>query len=216
MNLSVWTLQLLVVLLAFQLALAQEEDSDALNYVTCGSLIKLKHVSTEARLHSHNVNYATGSRQQSVTGLKSAADPGSFWTIREPFGENQCIQGTPIKANDKIRLFHAASGKFLHSHLHSSPITRYQEVSCFGGESQSNSGDDWIVVLKDPYWMQESKIRLEHADTHSFLHCTDNAYPQPIEGQLEVAARPRRSADNLWVAGEGIFFPRQDKLRAGK
>jgi hypothetical protein len=69
----------------------------ALNYVTCGSLVKLKHVTSEARLHSHNVNYMTGSRQQSVTGLKSAADPSSFWTIREPYGQPQCIQGFVVE-----------------------------------------------------------------------------------------------------------------------
>jgi MIR domain len=258
----------------------------ALNYVTCGSLVKLKHVTTEARLHSHNVNYMTGSRQQSVTGLKSAADPSSFWTIREPYGQPQCIQGfvvecfplhtdratspkypflwfrfvfhfrfvapccvcvyffplffhhcpvcvgvrrlslwkpsplrnarTPIASNQKIRLFHAASGKFLHSHQHSSPITRYQEVSCFGGDTQSNTGDDWLLTFKGAFWIQESKVRLQHVDTGAYLHCSNNAYPKPIEGQLEVAARPRRSADNLWLAAEGIFFPRQDQLRSSK
>jgi dolichyl-phosphate-mannose--protein O-mannosyl transferase len=40
-----------------------------LTYVTCGSVIKLQHVATEHRLHSHQVNYGGGSGQQSVTGL---------------------------------------------------------------------------------------------------------------------------------------------------
>ncbi len=39
--------------------------------VTCGSVVKLKHKATGARLHSHQVNYATGSGQQSVTGFPS-------------------------------------------------------------------------------------------------------------------------------------------------
>lgn len=47
--------------------------------VTCGSQIKLEHLLTRARLHSHSVTYGTGSGQQSVTGMKSGADPNSFW-----------------------------------------------------------------------------------------------------------------------------------------
>ena len=39
-----------------------------LSVVTCGSVIKLQHVATEHRLHSHQVNYGGGSGQQSVTG----------------------------------------------------------------------------------------------------------------------------------------------------
>ena len=33
-------------------------------YVTCGSAVKLAHVPTEFRLHSHKVAYGTGSKQQ--------------------------------------------------------------------------------------------------------------------------------------------------------
>ena len=39
-----------------------------LQQVTCGSLIKLKNAVHGVRLHSHNINYKTGSGQQSVVG----------------------------------------------------------------------------------------------------------------------------------------------------
>ena len=35
--------------------------------VTCGSAIKLVHEETNYELHSHDINYGSGSRQQSVT-----------------------------------------------------------------------------------------------------------------------------------------------------
>lgn len=43
--------------------------------VTCGSMIKLRHVPTGFRLHSHQVAYGSGSGQQSVTGVASGSTP---------------------------------------------------------------------------------------------------------------------------------------------
>lgn len=51
------------------------DDDEDFTRVTCGSVIKLKHIPTGHRLHSHKVNYGTGSGQQSVTGVADAADP---------------------------------------------------------------------------------------------------------------------------------------------
>jgi len=53
----------------------EEELSLGQNYVTCGSLLKLRHVSTSVRLHSHQVSYGSGSGQQSVTGIDSRTTP---------------------------------------------------------------------------------------------------------------------------------------------
>jgi hypothetical protein len=33
-------------------------------YVTCGSSLKLSHIGSDFRLHSHKVQYGTGSKQQ--------------------------------------------------------------------------------------------------------------------------------------------------------
>lgn len=50
--------------------------------VTCGSVLKLMHVNTKYRLHSHEIPYGTGSGQQSVTGFPKGDDTNSFWVVR--------------------------------------------------------------------------------------------------------------------------------------
>ena len=49
--------------------------------VTCGSVIKLMNVQSKIRLHSHDVRYGSGSKQQSVTGMPNTDDVNSHWQI---------------------------------------------------------------------------------------------------------------------------------------
>jgi hypothetical protein len=48
-----------------------------------------------------------------------------------------------LKHDDIIRLQHQSTKYYLHSHLHQSPLTKQQEVSCYGPES--DTGDNWKV-----------------------------------------------------------------------
>ena len=54
--------------------------------VQCGSVIKLRHEQSGTLLHSHEVTWGSGSKQQSVTttasGLKHEGDPNSLWIVR--------------------------------------------------------------------------------------------------------------------------------------
>ena len=61
-------------------------------FVSCGSVVKLRHGSTGARLHSHEVNYGSGSKQQSVTGLRIKGDTNSLWQIMAANGKD-CASG---------------------------------------------------------------------------------------------------------------------------
>lgn len=60
-------------------------------YVTCGSVLKLLNSDYEVRLHSHDINYGTGSGQQSVTGTKAELDGNSYWRVKEALQE--CKRG---------------------------------------------------------------------------------------------------------------------------
>ena len=40
----------------------------------------------------------------------------------------QCVQGTPLKSGTSLRLQHAATRKWLHSHHFASPLSNNQEV----------------------------------------------------------------------------------------
>lgn len=54
---------------------------EPVNHVTCGSVVKLKNdVQPGIRLHSHDINYRSGSQQQSVTGVENQ-DLNSYWYV---------------------------------------------------------------------------------------------------------------------------------------
>lgn len=62
-------------------------------FVTYGSVIKLAHSETNYRLHSHEVNYGGGSKQQSVTGYPRGTDVNSYWIVKEAMGADLKRQG---------------------------------------------------------------------------------------------------------------------------
>ena len=70
--------------------------------VTCGSVIKLQHVSTGYRLHSHEIKWGSGSSQQSVTAMNAMDDPNSLWQVKGAHGTH-CAQGSPIKNGEVLR-----------------------------------------------------------------------------------------------------------------
>lgn len=61
-------------------AAASSDDDSA---VTFGSVIKLRHKSTGAYLHSHKVAWGSGSKQQSVTAMAADDDRNSYWVVKE-------------------------------------------------------------------------------------------------------------------------------------
>lgn len=174
--------------------------------VTCSSTIKLQHVSTGYRLHSHGVAYGTGSEQQSVTCYPDADDTNSLWTIHGAFG-TYCKRGEPIKCGSVIRIKHLNTGKWLHSHHYRSPLSNQQEISAFDGE---DSGDNWIVQCVDPkdkYWIREKNVRFLHKDTNVYMTSSQHfAFRNPIPGQLEIAGNERTGEQSKWKTSEGIYF----------
>lgn len=113
------------------------------------------HERTRFRLHSHEVPYGSGSGQQSVTAFPSVDDSNSYWVcwwlillfwifywkikgqrfkhgslqIVRPLLGSSSKQGDSISAGTIIRLQHMRTRKWLHSHLHASPISGNLEVS---------------------------------------------------------------------------------------
>lgn len=133
-------------------------------YVTCGSLLKLSNNNYKARLHSHDIKYGSGSGQQSVTGTDEQEDGNSYWAVKAAMAD-QCRRGEPIACGTNIRLEHVNSGKNLHSHLFSSPLSGNQEVSAFGKEGDGDTGDNWTIMCNEEFWERAEAIRLKHVDT---------------------------------------------------
>uniref|UniRef100_A0A6N2KJI7 MIR domain-containing protein n=1 Tax=Salix viminalis TaxID=40686 RepID=A0A6N2KJI7_SALVM len=148
--------------------------------ITYGSVIKLMHERTKYRLHSHDVPYGSGSGQQSVTGFPSVDDANSYWWDNYPFATHE-------------------DSKWLHSHLHASPISSNLEISCFGGENESDTGD---------YWRHGSKIKGSASTCRyqGYLHSHDKNTTN-CWGQQEVCGVREKRADNVWLAAEGVYLP---------
>lgn len=56
----------------------EEADSSYWDFVTCMSSVKLRHKVLDVRLHSADIAYGSGSKQQAVTGNPDSGDPGSY------------------------------------------------------------------------------------------------------------------------------------------
>ncbi|KAF6265440.1 MIR motif-containing protein [Scenedesmus sp. NREL 46B-D3] len=182
-------------------------------WVTCGSTIKLAHSSSNARLHSHEVAYSRGSQQQSVTCFPESDNGQSYWVVHGAV-DAPCAPGQPIKKQQQIRLQHASTRKWLHSHSFYSPISGQQEVSAFGSDTQSDGGDVWSVEwdTKSKHWKQDAKVRMRHKDTGMQLSSNSNhKFGQPIHGHQEVCAISSKGRDTEWFAAEGVYLPRSDK-----
>ncbi|WRX34894.1 MIR motif - like 1 [Theobroma cacao] len=98
--------------------------------ITYGTILKLMHEKTKFRLHSHDVPYGSGSGQQSITSFPNVDDSNSYWIVR-PMPDTSTKQGETIPSGTIIRLQHMRTRKWLHSHLHASPISGNLEVSIF-------------------------------------------------------------------------------------
>eukprot|EP01105_Mastigella_eilhardi_P010050 TRINITY_DN2351_c0_g1_i3.p4 TRINITY_DN2351_c0_g1~~TRINITY_DN2351_c0_g1_i3.p4 ORF type:complete len:113 (+),score=31.15 TRINITY_DN2351_c0_g1_i3:477-815(+) len=107
---------------------------------------------------------------------------------------------------------HVSTRKNLHSHLHQSPLTNQQEVSCFGDNGEGDTGDVWVVETANKgVWKRFEQLKLRHADTGKYLVATPNAkFGHPIPGQLEIACSAYPNDPNTnWATAEGFYFPVQ-------
>jgi len=184
--------------------------SDNHVFVTCGSSLKFAHIQSNFRLHSHDVAYGSGSGQQSITGYPNLDDPNSLWIVRGPHGKT-CVQGDPVQNGGTVRFQHHSTKKYLHSHLHQSPLSKQQEVSGFGENGSGDTGDNWKVKAVNSgsgkNWRRDEVIYLQHVDTSNYLSMTKNSFKNPIPGQREIVCQTRMDESTKWKAEEGIYFP---------
>ena len=95
-------------------------------------------------------------------------------------------------------------------------------MSAFGGETQSDSMDEWVLEL-DPgsnaksssssssssvfFWKRDGKVSLKHVGTGAYLSSHERSFGHPIAGQNEVFGRKSTGGGkDFWKAGEGVFF----------
>jgi hypothetical protein len=174
--------------------------SGTINY---GSTIKLSHVWSGFSLHSHGWNYGhTGtSGQQQVTAW-DWHDDNDWWRVKGPHGQPENYRaGQPVQNGHIIRLEHVPTRKNLHSHSgFPSPVTRQQEVTCFGSAGIGDGNDNWRVELEVSTWDVRKRLRLIHVPTNHALH-SHRGYSHPTwtRGQQEVTGFGSRDANDWWL-----------------
>ncbi|CAD6196281.1 unnamed protein product [Caenorhabditis auriculariae] len=179
--------------------------------VTCMSVLKLMNANEGSRLHSHDVKYGSGSGQQSVTGVKSSDDINSHWQIFPALTES-CHRGDSLECGSKLRLKHLSTGCFLHSHHFQGPLSKqYQEVSCFGSEKESDTGDHWTLMCNEDVWSESDQVRFKHVDTGVYLALSGQQFGRPISGQREVVGTDSLTNGGVWKAAEGVYVVHQNK-----
>lgn len=83
-------------------------------------------------------------------------------------------------------------------------MSNQQEVSAFGNDEDSDTGDHWMVNCDRKYWIQGESIRLQHVDTGKWLTLSSNTYGRPIHGQKEIVGAANPSSLSYWKTLEGV------------
>lgn len=203
------------LLSAFILALAcaVRGDDVKITTVTYGSTIKLVHIPSGYRLHSHEIKYGSGSGQQSVTAYHSTGDANSYWLVRGPHDKPEKSAGTVVRCGDVLRLQHVSTSRNLHSHLHQAPLNGDYEVSAYsaseGPLAHGDTGDNWKLECGrgKSEWGRADEIKFQHVDTGYYLSSSKSlVFHEPISSQLQVSGSNRRRSNAAWKTDEGIFL----------
>lgn len=171
--------------------------------VRYGVPIKLRHVKTSHVLHSHLINYTTGSHQQEVTCFGDR-DDNDWWIIKGPHSNQRFNApiGAPVLNHQVLRFEHALTGKNLHSHpgIHS-PASHQQEVTAFGEYGFGDDNDQWRLELVHSQpgtpWRVEHQLKLVHLATNHHLHSHHGHHTH--SHQQEVTCFGQTDDNDLWV-----------------
>jgi hypothetical protein len=192
--------------------------------IRCGAQIRLRHLETGFRLHSHGLNYfhRGTSAQQQVTGF-ALADDNDLFIVHSGHNLPPCTPGSTFRHGDIIRLTHKNTGRNLHSHAgFLAPASNIpQEVTAFGTAGQGDSNDNWRISLYEQRsdspsrWLSDHAIALFHVQTGAALRASGARFPifrpptrwsrngwtgiYDIDWQGEVMASPTVDASSAWV-----------------
>lgn len=163
-----------------------------------GSRITLKNMGYGGGLlHSHVQTYPEGSQQQQVTCYhhKDANNDWFFYPNRDSPEYDPEADVKFIADKDVLRLIHSQTGRNLHSHTVSAPVTKADhEVSSYGNTTIGDEKDHWTVeVVSDAASRDRSKIRtlttslrLRHTALGCYLRAGNVNLPQWGFKQIEV------------------------------
>ncbi|KAK4691980.1 hypothetical protein P7C71_g5132, partial [Lecanoromycetidae sp. Uapishka_2] len=175
-----------------------EVGKDSPLEIAMGSRATLKNMGYGGGLlHSHVQTYPEGSQQQQVTCYhhKDANNDWFFYPNRSQplYDMEQPI--TYVGNGDVIRLIHSQTGRNLHSHAVSAPVTKGDnEVSSYGNTTVGDEKDHWTVEVFDDAasndWSKlrtlTTSFRLKHTALGCYLRAGNVNLPQWGFKQIEV------------------------------
>ncbi|KAK6461215.1 dolichyl-phosphate-mannose-protein mannosyltransferase [Scheffersomyces coipomensis] len=190
--------------------------------VSYGSTITIKHVGTEAYLHSHNFTYLSGSGEQQVSLYEFMPDINNEWIIEI---KNKNVEGKlqkqfkPIKDGDTVRLFHKATGRYLHVNDVRPPVSEHDyanEVSCNSDRNQLGDVNyEFKIRIIDRSFNSENELplrklkatqsifQLVHVGTKCVVMSHITRLPEWGFGQYEVLCVDEPTIPNtLWYIEE--------------
>lgn len=148
-------------------------------------------------LHSHVQTYPEGSQQQQVTCYHHK-DANNDWFFYPNRSEPSFDPEAPlhfVRDGSVLRFLHAQTGRNLHSHSVTAPVTKADyEVSCYGNVTIGDTKDHWkIEVVSDAASSDRSRIRtlttafrLRHVDLGCYLRAGTAVLPQWGFKQIET------------------------------
>lgn len=196
--------------------------SDVVYDVGVGSIVTLKHLSTEGGyLHSHSHAYPTGSEQQQIT-LYPFLDDNNKWVIERSHLPGASLKDfIGLKNGESISLLHLATGVRLHSHDHKPPVSEsadwQKEVSGYGYLGFTGDiNDHWTIEIDQssskPGIAQhevraiDTKFKLRHA-TGCYLFSHEVKLPKWGFDQQEVTCATQGKPELLLWYIEGSENP---------
>ncbi|KFY36447.1 hypothetical protein V495_07875 [Pseudogymnoascus sp. VKM F-4514 (FW-929)] len=211
----------------FQATLNSKAMKDVPVDVALGSRVSIRHHNTQGGyLHSHNLMYPGGSKQQQIT-LYPHKDENNIWLLEnttQPLDvNNEAINGSYawdtisppafLKNGDTIKLFHIPTNRRLHSHDVRPPVTEadwQNEVSAYGYEGFEGDANDFFRVeivkgksegelAKERVRTIQTKFRLIHVMTGCALFSHKVKLPDWASEQQEVTCAKQGTLPNsIW------------------
>ena len=211
----------------FQATLNSKAMQDVPVDVALGSRVSIRHHNTQGGyLHSHNLMYPTGSKQQQIT-LYPHKDENNLWLLEnmtqpldingEPINGSHAWDATNppnfIKDGDTIKLYHITTNRRLHSHDVRPPVTEadwQNEVSAYGYEGFEGDANDYFRVeiikkmsdgedAKNRVRTIQTKFKLVHIMTGCVLFSHKVKLPEWASEQQEVTcAKGGTLPNSVW------------------
>lgn len=184
--------------------------------VTMGhSVVTLKNQGLSGGLlHSHVQTFPEGSKQQQVTTY-SHKDSNNNWVFQrarglEIFDTDNDNSTEYIIDGLHVRLVHPLTGRNLHTHEISAPITKGEwEVAGYGNLTLGDAKDNWVVEIMEQLADEEDKIKIHPLSTSfrlksevlgCYLGVTGNLLPQWgfRQGEVVCMKNPFKKDKRTW------------------